>query len=89
MITRSALKEAGKAEEKLSRVGFRVIAAGQILNIMVLVFFVCDAVLILIDQSGSGYSFFIYLAWSSALAATILFYLGYVMPDWFKKRLTE
>ena len=89
ILTYYAFSEAKQADNKVTKRAFQAIAGGQILNIVVFIMFLGDAIIILLDPASPGYSFFIYLAWLSALLATFLFYLGYILPDWFKKLIEK
>ncbi|TFF96187.1 MAG: hypothetical protein EU547_06715 [Promethearchaeota archaeon] len=80
-----AFRESRKTEDKVYRTGFRVIALGQIANIIVFVFFLLDSILILFNPGSPGYSIFIDLAWITAIIASFLFYLGFILPNWFRK----
>ncbi len=82
-----AFREAGRTTHKLHRRGFQAIAWGFIGNILVFIFFLLDAILIMLDPSSSGYSIFISFAWITALISSFLFYLGYILPTWFRKRI--
>lgn len=79
-----AFKEAKKSEDKEHRIGFQAIAYGQISNIIVFIFFLLDAFLLLLNPTSPGYSIFTYLAWACALFAVFLFYLGFILPTWFR-----
>ncbi len=81
-----AFREAGRSEQELSRKGFLAIAFGFIANIMVFVFFLLDSILILLNPGSPGYSIFIWLGWATAIVVSFLFYLGYILPSWFRKR---
>jgi hypothetical protein len=80
-----AFRESRRTEDKVYRAGFRVIAMGQIANIIVFVFFLLDSILILFNPGSPGYSIFIGLAWITAIIASFLFYLGFILPNWFRK----
>ena len=84
-----ALREAKQAEQQVNKRAFQCIGLGQFLNIMVFIFFLGDAIIILLDPTGIGYSIFVYMAWATALVAITLFYLGFILPEWFKKRISK
>ena len=84
-----AFKEARQTENKVTQRGFEAIGTGQILNIVIFLMFLFDAIIIFLYPESPGYSIFIYIAWSSALIASFLFYLGYILPDWFKKLIEK
>ncbi|NHI94050.1 MAG: hypothetical protein EAX96_16290 [Candidatus Lokiarchaeota archaeon] len=85
ILTNYAFREAKHADKKVTRRAFQAIGIGQILNILIFIMFLGDAILLLLDPSSPGYSIFVYFAWTFALVATFLFYLGYILPNWFKK----
>lgn len=84
-----AIKASRKADERITRIGFQTIAVSQFFNISIFVFFLLDAVIILLNDPSPGYSLFIYLAWIFALVAGFLAYLGYILPKWFRKLFKE
>ncbi|MHA1385302.1 MAG: hypothetical protein ACTSR3_16240 [Candidatus Helarchaeota archaeon] len=84
-----AFREAKLTEQKEYQVGFKSIAYGNIANILIFVFFLLDAVLLIFNPSSLGYSIFIYLAWSFAIVAIFMFYLGFILPSWFRKYITK
>ncbi len=84
-----AFKESKLTEQKEYRVGFRVIAMGQIANILIFICFLGDAILLLLNPGSPGFSIFIYLAWVSALIANVLFYLGFILPSWFRNYINR
>ncbi len=86
LLTYYAFRESKRTEQEVYRKGFQAIALGFIANLMVFVFFLLDSILILIDDTSPGYSIFVDLAWISGLVAAFLFYLGYILPEWFRKR---
>jgi len=86
LLTFYAFRESKRAEQVLYQKGFQAIAFGFIANIMVFVFFLIDSILILFDPGSSGYSIFVNLAWITGFIAAFLFYIGYILPAWFRKR---
>ena len=84
-----AYKEAKRSEEKVTRRGFQIIALGQLANMCVFIFFLIDSLYSTFNPAHVGYTIFIYLAWSSALVGAICFYLGYILPDWFRKIIAK
>ncbi|MHA1143300.1 MAG: hypothetical protein ACTSRW_01040 [Candidatus Helarchaeota archaeon] len=82
-------KASRDAGEKVSRVGFQTIAMSQVINISIFVFFLMDAIVILLIPFSPGYSFFIYLAWIFAFIAGFFVYLGYILPPWFRKLISK
>ena len=84
-----AFKESKLTEQKEYRVGFQLIAMGQLANILIFIFFLGDAILLLFNPGSPGFSIFIYLAWISALIANFLFYLGFILPTWFRNYINK
>ncbi len=81
-----SLKESKKSVEKLPKLGFRFIAYYAITIIFVFVFFAIDALLGGVGNIyPKGYSPFFYVGWSLVIIAFFFGYLGYVMPQWFRK----
>ncbi|MHA1379524.1 MAG: hypothetical protein ACTSRG_14215 [Candidatus Helarchaeota archaeon] len=83
----SAFRESKKTDQKEYQVGFQAIALGQIANILIFVFFLFDSVLLIINPNSPGFSIFIYLGWICALVAVFLFYIGFILPSWFRNRI--
>lgn len=83
-----AFREAKKSEQREYQVGFKAIAWGQITNILIFVFFLFDAIIVVLNPGSPGFSIFIYLGWICALIAVFLFYIGFILPDWFRKYIT-
>ncbi len=77
--------EAKNATTKLMKTGFKLISYYGIGYLLVFVFFIAD--LFYGTARGKGYTIFYYLGWTSAAVAIIFAYLGYIMPDWFRKKL--
>ncbi|MHA1129740.1 MAG: hypothetical protein ACTSRC_12565 [Candidatus Helarchaeota archaeon] len=86
LLTFLAFRESRKTTQKLYQKGFQAIAFGFIANLSVFIFFLLDSILILLNPSSLGFSIFISLAWIAAIIASFLFYVGYIMPNWFRKR---
>ncbi len=84
LLTYFAFREARRTEDKLHRKGFQAMALGFIANFLIFVFFLFDAVLLLFNPASPGYSIFISLAWITAFITAFLFYLGYILPTWFR-----
>jgi hypothetical protein len=82
-------KEAQRAskfvEEAWAKKGFQYISYAQLCWIILFLMLVADLVYDLLADAG-GYTFFYYIAWSMMVVATYFFYIGYLMPDWFKKK---
>jgi hypothetical protein len=71
-------KEASAQEEKVPKAGFTLIGLFGVLSIMVFVFFA-------IDVQWKTYSPAYYAGWITAGITTLCGYIGYIMPDWFKR----
>ncbi|MFX1295194.1 MAG: hypothetical protein ACFFD2_10135 [Promethearchaeota archaeon] len=84
-----AYKESRRTEDEIMKKGFFVIALGQIANMFVFIFFLTDSIYSTLNPTFTGYSIFIYLAWISAMIAAILFYVGYILPNWFRKIISK
>ena len=89
LLTYYALKEAGRTENKLHQRGFQAIAFGFITNLLVFVFFLIDSILIMLNPGSPGYSIFISLGWVCAFITAFMFYLGYILPNWFRNRIEK
>ncbi len=76
-----SFREAQQNKERLPKMGFTFIGLYGLFVSMVFVLFAVDIAL------GGGYSAFYYLAWVSAGLGSLFGYVGYIMPDWFKKLL--
>jgi hypothetical protein len=87
LLTYFSFREAGRTDQKLYRRGFQAIAFGFIANLLVFVFFLIDSIIIMLDPSSAGYSIFISIGWIMAFITAFLFYLGYILPAWFRKRI--
>ncbi len=84
-----AFRESRRAEQKVYRIGFQAIAFGFIANLLIYVFFLLDAILIMLNPDSAGYSVFISIGWIMAFITAFLFYLGYILPAWFRKRIEK
>jgi hypothetical protein len=69
-------------EEPVFRAGFRTIGYG---NIFVLGSFSCDSIASIVITDSLLYGLFLDLQWIFAIVATVLLFLGWTMPSWFKK----
>jgi len=84
-----SFREARRTDQKVYRVGFQAIAFGFIANLLIFVFFLVDSILIMLDPGSAGYSVFISIGWIMAFITAFLFYLGYILPPWFRKRIEK
>jgi len=66
------------------RRGFQLIMGFGLCLILTFVFFLMDFAWIILF--ASPYSFWVYIAWGCGGTGSVLAYLGYIMPDWLKKR---
>ncbi len=79
-LIRSAARLSKKVEDPVGKWGLRFIAVGP-------VFLISTYALFLVDSfSGGKFSPFYYAAWIMAIVAVLFLYIGFVQPDWFKKR---
>ncbi len=79
LLAISSLREAKQNKERLPKIGFTFIGLYGLFVSMVFILFAVDIAL------GGGYSAFYYMAWVSAGIGSLFGYVGYIMPDWFKK----
>jgi hypothetical protein len=78
MLIYFGFKEASAQEEKVPKAGFTLIGLFGVLSIMVFIFFA-------IDIQWRTYSPAYYAGWITAGLTTLCGYVGYTMPDWFKR----
>lgn len=81
-----AFREIKSIDDRLSKIGFRLISLFSLLIILVLVLFVLDLAFGIIFVSS--YTIFYYMAWITVGIASAVGYLGYIMPNWFKSIIT-
>lgn len=82
-----SFKESKKSDEKIPQTGFKLIGFYGVFVALVFILFIIDLVLGMVTDSG--YTPFYYMAWISAAISSLFAYLGYVMPNWLKNRLSE
>ncbi|UYP45509.1 hypothetical protein NEF87_001794 [Candidatus Lokiarchaeum ossiferum] len=80
----SSLKIASRTEVGEFSLGFRIIALGQS---MILLTFVADTLASIFIAQINVYALLLYLTWIFPMIAIICYYLGWIMPNWFKKWL--
>ncbi|MCG3219351.1 MAG: hypothetical protein KAR35_10110 [Candidatus Heimdallarchaeota archaeon] len=78
MLIYFGFKEASAQEEKIPKAGFTLIGFFGVFSIMVFILFA-------IDVQWMSYSPAYYAAWITAGFATLCGYIGYIMPNWFKR----
>jgi hypothetical protein len=79
-----ALYASKTMEEKGYKFGFRVISIGQF---MIIATFIVDTVATLVINNIAVYSAMLYLTWIFPLFGVICYYIGWIMPNWFKKMM--
>lgn len=83
IIFQQSLKTAKKIDEKAFQVGFRIIAFGQI---MILFTFIADTLASLVMAVVNLYAILLYLTWIFPLITILCYYVGWIMPSWFRNR---
>ncbi|WXG39541.1 MAG: hypothetical protein WED07_01680 [Candidatus Freyarchaeum deiterrae] len=78
-----AVKAFRESDKKLSRYGFVMIALTSVFLALFFVFFFIEAVL------TEGWSIYVPIAWTMGLIASIFAYIGYVLPNWFRRLVGE
>ena len=78
MLARYSYEASEETASNVSKIGFQLIFTYSI-GMMILF------TLILIDILLGSYTIFLYIAWSTAVLAAILGYLGFFLPEWLKK----
>ncbi len=81
-----SFRAAKHTDDPVAKWGFRFIGLFGIMLILVFVFFGIDSARIIIQ--GTSYNLEYYLAWTSAVIGSIVGYLGYIMPSWFRNYIT-
>ena len=82
VIVISAFKVASRLEDKLFARGFQVIGLGLISALGAMV---CDTVATLVITDPIGYALALYIQWIFDLLASILLYVGWIIPGWFQR----
>ena len=86
LLTILAFRESKLNQERLPRTGFNLIGVYGLSVALLFICFVGDTLLIsIIPTFDQGYTFFYFLGWIIAVCGTFLGYLGYIMPNWFRK----
>ncbi len=81
-----ALKMRARTTDKVAKAGLGFIAGGQI---CILFTFVADTLGTVFVTDVALYPVFLYATWMFPLIAIILYYLGWIMPDWLKKAVAR
>jgi hypothetical protein len=86
-MTQAAVRSSRKDLTLKVRRGFQLIASFGLFLLIAFIFFIMDFI------SGAlfrwWYSPWLYIGWTSATIGAIMAYLGYIMPDWLKRRWEE
>ncbi|MHA1732580.1 MAG: hypothetical protein ACTSU5_11605 [Promethearchaeota archaeon] len=80
-----ARRASGKVEDPLYAAGYRAISWG---DLMPLLAFVADASASFSMTVEWLYTAFLLLTWVFPIIAVFFLYAGYILPDWFKKRVS-
>lgn len=86
-IARACFSNMIKADNAIAKAGFKLIGRSQIMLALFLIFQALDTLYFKIMLT-EGYTVFNYLAWLACSLFFILCYLGFIMPNWLKKRLS-
>ncbi|NMC08490.1 MAG: hypothetical protein GYA24_24995 [Candidatus Lokiarchaeota archaeon] len=78
------LKMLTRTTDKVSRAGLKFIAGGQF---SILLTFVVDTLATVFSTDAVLYPVFLYATWAFPGIGAFLYYLGWIMPDWLKKRI--
>ncbi|MDH5403573.1 MAG: hypothetical protein OEZ01_06305 [Candidatus Heimdallarchaeota archaeon] len=91
MIVNFCNRESKNTTEKLGKVGFRLISLFAVFLMLIFVFTGLDSVLTEynIGTEITGLTIAYYLLWVCTLLSIFFGYLGYMMPDWLRKRLSD
>ena len=83
-----AMRVHAMVDERVAKIGFRLIAYSQIFMIMLFVFLFVDVVVFALTDL-KGYTIFTYLGWACAGLFMIFSYLGLIMPKWLRSRFED
>lgn len=81
-----ARRASTRIEDPLYQAGYRAIALGELNPILA---FVADAAASLTMEYQFLYTVFLLLTWVFPMIAIYFLYAGYILPDWFKKRVSQ
>ncbi len=80
VLIRSATKLSRKVEDPVAKWGLRLMAVGPVCLIGTYALFMVDAAF------GGKFTPFYFAGWIVAIFAILFVYIGFIQPDWFKKR---
>jgi len=83
-MTIIAFNESKKATKNLIKKGSQYIGFSGISMSLINIFFVIDE--LIVPGFGGAFSIFYYLAWICAILSEIFVYIGFILPDWIRKR---
>ncbi len=83
LLIRDAWKLSHKMDTKLAKVSILLIAISPILLLLCFAFFFIDRMM------GGDFTPFYIPAWGFALTSVVTAYIGYLQPEWFKKRMEK
>ncbi|MEX2682517.1 MAG: hypothetical protein Q6373_013035 [Candidatus Sigynarchaeota archaeon] len=81
-----ALRLRARTSDNVSRAGLGFIAGGQF---SILLTFVVDTLATAFIGDIILYQVFLYATWIPPLVGVFLYYLGWIMPDWLKRRIEK
>ena len=84
-----AFKDVKNVEQKDFKIGLQLIGLGSILSLNFFLMFLLDAIVILFNPFDPGYTIFISIGWISTTISFIIYYLGVILPEWFKKLILK
>ncbi len=79
-----ALKMRARTTDKVAKAGLGLIAGGQF---SILLTFVADTLGTVFITDIILYPVFLYATWIFPLLGVLMYYMGWIMPEWLKKRL--
>ncbi|MGQ9722475.1 MAG: hypothetical protein ACUVXA_14275 [Candidatus Jordarchaeum sp.] len=79
LLSYYAIKAMRLTDSKLYKRGFLLVSITAVLFIL---FFLSY----LIDSVTGGWTIFLFVGWTLALVSAVPTYIGYLMPDWFRRR---
>jgi hypothetical protein len=79
-----ALKMRARTTDKIARAGLGLIAGGQF---SILLTFIVDTLATAFLSDVTLYPVFLYATWMFPLVGIFMYYLGWIMPEWLKKKI--